>query len=25
VSDDLGGATNLHDARERAFHLLYET
>ena len=25
MSDDLGGATNRHDARERAFHLLYET
>ena len=25
MSDDLGNATNRHDARERAFHLLYET
>lgn len=24
MSDDVGGATNRHDARERAFHLLYE-
>lgn len=25
MSDDLGNASNRHDARERAFHLLYET
>jgi len=25
VSEDFGNATNRHDARERAFHLLYET
>ncbi|CAB4344282.1 MAG: transcription antitermination factor NusB [Actinobacteria bacterium] len=25
MSEDFGNATNRHDARERAFHLLYET
>ena len=25
MSDEFGNATNRHDARERAFHLLYET